>query len=162
MTLIYWDGFYREFIRYAGSDGKTGLVLTPTHITDLFCELADLNYNDIVYDPCCGTGGFLVYAMKYMLNKSGNNINERKKVKQNGLIGVESRLDMFTHTCSNMMMRGDGKSNIHNRDCFGDEIIELVKSHKPNKGFLNPPYDVGSDGQLEFIENTLGCLVRGG
>ena len=154
--------FYREFIRYAGSDGKTGLVLTPTHITDLFCELADLNYNDVVYDPCCGTGGFLVSAMKYMLNKSGNNTDEWKKIKQNRLIGVEKRSDMFTHACSNMMMRGDGKSNIYNGNCFDDKVIELIKSYKANKGFLNPPYDVGSDGQLEFIENTLGCLVKGG
>ena len=154
--------FYREFIRYAGSSAKTGLVLTPSHITDLFCELADLNYNDIVYDPCCGTGGFLVSAMKHMLSKSGNSINEWKEIQQNRLIGVEVRPDMFTHTCSNMMMRGDGKSNIYNGDCFDDGIIKLVKSHKPNKGFLNPPYDVGSDGQLEFIENTLECLVKGG
>ena len=100
--------------------------------------------------------------MKYMLNKSGNNINERKKIKQERLIGVEERSDIFTHACSNMMMRGDGKSNIHNGDCFDDEIIERIKSHNPNKGFLNPPYSVGADGQLEFIENTLECLVKGG
>lgn len=154
--------FYREFIRYAGKDGKTGLVLTPTHITDFFCDLIDLQTDDIVYDPCCGTGGFLVSAMKYMINKAGNNINEWKEIKQNRLIGVEVRPDMFTHACSNMMMRGDGKSNIFNGDCFDDEIVNKVKLYKPNKGFLNPPYDVGSDGQLEFIEQTLECLVKGG
>lgn len=154
--------FYREFIRYAGKDGKTGLVLTPTHITDFFCDLIDLQTDDIVYDPCCGTGGFLVSAMKYMINKAGNNINEWKEIKQNRLIGVEVRPDMFTHACSNMMMRGDGKSNIFNGDCFDDEIVNKVKLYKPNKGFLNPPYDVGSDGQLEFVEQTLECLVKGG
>ena len=56
--------FYIEFIRYAASEQKSGLVLTPSHITELFCELAELNINDIVYDPCCGTGGFLVAAMQ--------------------------------------------------------------------------------------------------
>lgn len=50
--------FYIEFIRYAGSEQKSGLVLTPAHITELFCDLADLSLDDIVYDPCCGTGGF--------------------------------------------------------------------------------------------------------
>lgn len=154
--------FYREFIRYAGKDWKTGLVLTPTHATNFFCDLIDLQTDDIVYDPCCGTGGFLVSAMKHMINKAGNNINEWKEIKQNRLIGVEVRSDMFTHACSNMMMRGDGKSNIFNGNCFDDEIVNKVKSHKPNKGFLNPPYDVGSDGQLEFIEQTLKCLIKGG
>lgn len=47
--------FYTQFIRYAGSDSKTGLVLTPPHVTDLFCDLAEINENDIVFDPCCGT-----------------------------------------------------------------------------------------------------------
>lgn len=154
--------FYREFIRYAGKDSKTGLVLTPTHITDLFCELANLQPDDIVYDPCCGTAGFLVSAMKWMVNASGNDVEQWKKIKQQGLIGVETRPDMFTHACSNMMMRGDGKSNIYNDDCFHDDVREKVKSHKPNKGFLNPPYDVGIAGQLEFVENTLECLVKGG
>lgn len=46
--------FYTQFIRYAGSDSKTGLVLTPAHITDLFCDLAEVNSNDIIFDPCCG------------------------------------------------------------------------------------------------------------
>jgi type I restriction-modification system DNA methylase subunit len=154
--------FYREFIRYAGKDAKTGLVLTPTHITDFCCDIVNLQTDDIIYDPCCGTGGFLVSAMKYMINKSGNNINEWKEIKQNRLIGVEVRSDMFTHACSNMMMRGDGKSNIYNEDCFSEEIVNKIKLHKPNKGFLNPPYDVGSDGQLEFIEQALECLMKGG
>lgn len=44
---------------YSGGDGQTlGIVLTPKHITDLFCKLADLKDDDIVLDPCCGTGGF--------------------------------------------------------------------------------------------------------
>lgn len=154
--------FYREFIRYAGKDSKTGLVLTPTHITDFFCEIADLQPNDIVYDPCCGTAGFLVSAMKWMVNAAGNDTKQWKRIKEDGLIGVETRPDMFTHACSNMMMRGDGKSNIYNDDCFHDDVKEKVKEHKPNKGFLNPPYDVGIDGQLEFVENTLECLEKGG
>ncbi|NRA73698.1 MAG: N-6 DNA methylase [Rickettsiales bacterium] len=154
--------FYTEFTRSAGRDNKTGLVLTPVHITDLFCELADLRSDDVVYDPCCGTGGFLVSAMKYMLDKSANDIKTRNKIKQDRLIGVEVRADMFTHACSNMMIRGDGRTNIFNGDCFDESIINRVKSYKPNKGFLNPPYNVGSDGQLEFVENTLECLVKGG
>ena len=60
---------------------------------------------------------------EYMLNKSGNSINEWKEIQQNRLIGVEVRSDMFTHACSNMMMRGDGKSNIYKGDCFDDGII---------------------------------------
>jgi type I restriction enzyme M protein len=154
--------FYTQFIRYAGSDKKTGLVLTPPHITDLFCDLANITENDTVFDPCCGTGGFLVSAMKYMVEKSGNNLAKHRKIKTEQLIGIEKRADMFSHACSNMMMRGDGKSHIHFGDCFDEMLISKVQAEKPNKVFLNPPYDVGETGQLEFIETALSTLVKDG
>lgn len=154
--------FYTQFIRYAGSDSKTGLVLTPPHITDFFCELAEINANDIVYDPCCGTGGFLVSAMNKMIEHAGNDLLKHKKIKSEQLIGVERRPDMFSHACSNMMMRGDGKSHIHFGDCFSTKIKEQVTKENPTKSFLNPPYDVGPAGQLEFIENAMDSLAING
>ncbi|MFU7502549.1 MAG: N-6 DNA methylase, partial [Candidatus Tisiphia sp.] len=92
--------FYTQFIRYAGSDKKTGLVLTPCHITDFFCDIAELSTDDIVFDPCCGTASFLVAAMNYMLKKAGNNTDKHKKIKSRQLIGIEKRADMFSHACS--------------------------------------------------------------
>ena len=154
--------FYTQFIRYAGSDSSTGLVLTPPHITELFCDLASLTKDDIVFDPCCGTGGFLVSAMKYMVEDAGNNQIQHRKIKSNRLIGIEDRPDMFTHACSNMMMRGDGKSNIHFGSCYNKNITRRVKSKKPTKAFLNPPYNVGEVGQLRFIENALNILRKDG
>lgn len=154
--------FYTQFIRYAGSDSKTGLVLTPTHITDLFCELAGISSNDIVFDPCCGTGGFLVSAMKYMVKDAGNNLKLQEKIKSEQLIGIERRADMFSHVCSNMMMMGDGKSHIHYGDCFDLNLKRLVSEENPNKVFLNPPYDVGESGQLEFVENAMECMSKDG
>jgi type I restriction enzyme M protein len=155
--------FYTQFIRYAGSDKKTGLVLTPTHITDFFCDIANLSVDDIVFDPCCGTAGFLVSAMNYMLQKAGNDSNKQLKIKSSQLIGIEKRSDMFSHACSNMMMRGDGKSHILYGSCFDEQNKDIIKAQKPTKGFLNPPYQDGNaDDQLEFIENTLECLVKDG
>ncbi|MCL2512879.1 MAG: SAM-dependent methyltransferase, partial [Oscillospiraceae bacterium] len=44
--------FYTEFVRYAASKQKQGLVLTPSHVTELFCDLVELQVTDVVYDPC--------------------------------------------------------------------------------------------------------------
>lgn len=154
--------FYTEFIRYAGTDKKTGLVLTPKHITDFFCDIVDLDKDDVVFDSCCGTGGFLVSAMKRMLDNAGNDETKKKAIKRNQLVGIEKRTDMFTFACSNMMMRGDGKSHIYQGDSFSNELKERVKKLRPTVAFLNPPYDVGEDGQLEFIENALSYLEKGG
>jgi type I restriction enzyme M protein len=154
--------FYTHFIKYAGNDSKTGLVLTPSHITDLFCDLGELSAEDVVYDPCCGTGGFLVASMNRMLKLSGNSLERHKEIKKKQLIGVEVRADMFTHACSNMMMRGDGKSQIYRNDCFDEALKEEVKIKKPTKTFLNPPYDKGEEVQLRFIENALDCIQPNG
>ena len=154
--------FYRFFIKYAGSSQNTGLVLTPDHITDFFCEVSKLDVNDIVFDPCCGTGGFLISAMNYMIKKAGIDTDKIKNIKSKQLIGIEERSDMFAHACSNMMMRGDGKSNIIFGDCFDEKNKDEVKLFNPTKSFLNPPYNVGPDGQLGFIENALECICKGG
>lgn len=154
--------FYREFIRYAGTDQKTGLVLTPQHITEFFCDIVNLNVNDVVYDSCCGTGGFLIASMKRMLALAGNDVKKKDSVKKKQLIGIEKRTDMFTFSCSNMMMSGDGKSHIYQGDSFSRDNVAKIKTLKPTVAFLNPPYDVGENGQLEFIENTLDCLRPGG
>lgn len=154
--------FYREFIRYAGTDKKSGLVLTPQHITEFFTDIVNLSVNDVVLDTCCGTGGFLIAAMKRMLQKAGNDQKQRRRIKESQLVGIEKRTDMFTFACANMMMSGDGKSHIYQGDSFAPDTVELARSLNPTVAFLNPPYDVGEDGQLAFIENALACLSPGG
>lgn len=149
--------FYTEFIRYAGSQQSLGLVLTPGHITDLFCDLAEISKDDILYDPCCGTGGFLISGMKRMLQLSGSDFEKQNQIRSNQLVGVEMLPQMYTYACSNMMLRGDGKSNIYNGDCFN--LAGAVNIHKPTVSFLNPPYNVGSDGQMRFIEHSLNVVT---
>ena len=152
--------FYTEFIRYAGSSQSQGLVLTPQHITELFCELANITENSIVYDPCCGSGGFLISAMKSMIEKAKSD-TQKENIRNIQLVGVERRPDMFTYACSNMLFRGDGKSNIYCGDCFNLEK-EIIKNHKINAVFLNPPYDVGNVGQMQFIEHSLNTINQQG
>ena len=149
--------FYIEFIRYAASEQKSGLVLTPAHITELFCDLADLRLSDTVYDPCCGTGGFLVAAMQRLFNMAGNDNATRKRIREKQICGVEWRQDIYTYACASMKFRGDGKSNIYNGDCFNHESI-IKQNHKPTVAFLNPPYDVGNARQMEFIEHALNVI----
>lgn len=149
--------FYVEFIRYAGSEQKSGLVLTPAHITELFCDLADIRVNDIIYDPCCGTGGFLVAAMQRMFKKAGSDLTVREHIRREQLCGCELRPDMFTYACSSMRFRGDGKSNLYNGSCFNNANI-ISRNHMPTVGLLNPPYDVGNARQMEFVEHALDVL----
>jgi type I restriction-modification system DNA methylase subunit len=101
--------------------------------------------------------------MNYMLNDAGHDTIKKKQIKTTQLLGIEMRQDMFAHACSNMMMRGDGKSHIFYGDCFNEEIKSQIKDYKPTKTFLNPPYAKDNNAeQLEFLENALECIEAGG
>lgn len=151
--------FYTEFIRYAGSEQSLGLVLTPQHITDLFCDLAELRKDDIVYDPCCGTGGFIVAAIQRLFKLAEGDEEKRKHIKRKQICGCELRPDMYTYACSNMRFRGDGKSNLYNGDCFNNEAT-IRDNHQPTVAFLNPPYGktVSCARQMEFVEHALNTI----
>ncbi|MDI9325549.1 MAG: N-6 DNA methylase [Alphaproteobacteria bacterium] len=167
-THEYFDvlaQLYIEFLRYANSDKGLGIVLTPPHITEFMSELAEVNKNSVVYDNCTGTGGFLVSAMNLMIKDAKGDQEIIKSIKKNQLIGIEYQAHIFALACSNMFIHQDGKSNILNGSCFDEEILEEVKSYKPNVGLLNPPYksDKKNDvDEYEFIINNLDCLEQGG
>ena len=154
--------FYIEFLKYANSDKSLGIVLTPPHITELFCEIAEINKDSIVFDNCCGTAGFLISSMKKIL-KDVTSDKEILKIKNNNFIGVEYMDDIFTLSASNMILHGDGKSRMYNENCFDENLINKVKKLKPNVGFLNPPYKTDKDDteELEFILNNLDVLQKG-
>ena len=152
--------FYGEFIRYTGGDAQgLGIVLTPKHITEIFADLAKLNKNSIVLDTCCGTGGFLISAMKKMT--AGASEIERLKILENSLIGVEQEPSMFALAVSNMILRGDGKTNLYQGSCFDDEIFNQIKN-KATAGFINPPYSQKGENLHEwnFVIQLLNALQK--
>ncbi len=158
--------FYGEFIRYSGGDGQTlGVVLTPKHITELFCELIELNPGDTVFDPCCGTGGFLIAAMHNMLEKAKP--EERESIKKDKIHGIEIREDMFSIATTNMILRGDGKSNLV-KDDFLKQNISTLRKNNYTVGFINPPYsqakgkDTAHLSEISFIKHLLDSLADGG
>ena len=121
----YLGRFYGEFMSYSGGDGQTlGIILTPKHITNLFCELVDIKADDMVFDPCAGTAGFLISAMHYMLAKTDNE-NTKKNIRQKQLHGFELQPYMFTIATTNMILRGDGKSNLINHNFLNEDPNKL-------------------------------------
>ena len=155
--------FYIEFLRYANNDKGLGIVLTPPHITELFAMLAGIDQNSVVLDNCCGTGGFLVSAMKQMLLDAKGDQTKENEIKSNQLIGIEFQDDIYTLLISNMIIHRDGRTNIYWGDCF-EEIKGVKEKFKPTVGLLNPPYKTKKSDteELEFILNNLDALEPGG
>ena len=161
----YIGRFYGEFMSYSGGDGQTlGIILTPKHITQLFCDLLNLKPDDVVFDPCCGTAGFLIAAMHNMLKKADNDV-QRKNIRQNQLHGIELRPNMFTIATTNMILRGDGKSNLINDDFLKQDPNKL-QLKQATVGMMNPPYSQGSKQnpnlyEIAFTEHLLDSLSVG-
>lgn len=156
--------FYGEFLKYTGGDKKAlGIVLTPRHITDLFSYIANVTPKSKVLDICAGTGGFLISAMHNMLKKAVSK-KEQENIKANGLIGVEQQPNMYALGASNMILRGDGKANLHQGSCFDEGIFDAIKKHNCDVGMLNPPFSQGDEDlhELVFINQMLNCLKKGG
>lgn len=161
----YLGRFYGEFMSYSGGDGQTlGIVLTPKHITELFCDLADLTPTDKVFDPCCGTAGFLIAAMHKMV-KMADDEAQRRSIRRDQLFGIELQSYMFTIATTNMILRGDGKSNLNNLD-FLKQNPKQLQLKGCTVGMMNPPYSQGSKAnpdlyEISFTEHLLDSLSEG-
>lgn len=155
--------FYGEFIKYSGGDGQSlGIVLTPTHITELFCDLLEITTQDKILDPCAGTGGFLVSAMNRMTSFVETD-EEKDYIKQNNLHGIEINDNMFSIATTNMILRGDGKTNLVCADFLKLDPQELRKK-KYTVGMMNPPYsrrkkkDNSHLSEIHFVKHLLDSL----
>ena len=167
-TYKYFDvlgQLYVEFLSYANADSSLGIVLTPPHITQLFSDLAFVNKDSVVYDNCTGTAGFLISAMRAMVQDAKGDEKKIKDIKEHQLIGVEYQSHIYALAATNMYIHKDGKSNIIHGSCFDTNIIAAIKEYNPTVGMLNPPYPndkINGINEFEFILNNLECLERGG
>ncbi len=165
--------FYETFLKYANGAKEMGIVLTPRHITRFAADIIGIGPNDIVFDPACGTGGFLISALEAM--KESPNADYRKFAAE-GLYGVEQRDDVYGLAIVNMIFRGDGKSNIYDGDCFDHEFwqrdgkiwysLEDKKPDGASKPFsrvlMNPPFKLSTNDESEFISYGLSQIKVGG
>lgn len=180
--------FYGEFVKYGGSDGNSlGIVLTPRHITSLMAELIDISPDDYVLDPACGSGSFLISAMQRMINQVNQNkmlsVAQKEEkiedIKKNKLYGVELQGKLFTIATTNMILRGDGKSNLQigsmfdlQEENYTKEVITADRRAQREKFLtkvlINPPYSQAKTKELaylseiSFIKSSLDMLAKGG
>lgn len=141
--------FYTTFLRFTKGNAKEkGIVLTPKHVTDLFCDIAEyycdrkFNEKTKIIDICCGTGAFLITALNRIKNNiMSENISDDKKkerikeAQKNSLIGVERDASMYALAYANMRFHGDGKSNLFN--CSSLLIDSYAPVDESGKTFID-------------------------
>lgn len=170
--------FYEVFLKYGNGAKEIGIVLTPRHITRFAAEVLQINETDFVYDPTCGTGGFLVAALDEVKRKC-KDPKKLETFKKNGLYGVEEQDQIVALALVNMIFRGDGKSRIIEGDCFKKWLSTdtengsisakyLDEDHADrippiSKVLMNPPFaQKGSKKEYQYVEQALKQMQDGG
>lgn len=164
--------FYEVFLKYGNGAKDIGIVLTPRHITKFASQVLDINCKDLVLDPACGTGGFLVSAFDEVRRKT-KNLDDFENFRINGMYGIELQDSIIALAIVNMIFRGDGKNNMIEGNSFKKWLNAKTKGkaycaeYLPDdkkgrispitKVMMNPPFALkkGDEQEYRFVEHAL-------
>ena len=162
--MYSWLGF--------SQDKLNDVVLTPSYVATLLARLARVNMDSYVWDFATGSAGLLVAAMNEMLNDAKNKIKSPDKlamksaeIKANQLLGLEILSGVYMLAILNMILMGDGSSNIINQDSLKDfngnyGFGKKDEKFPANAFVLNPPYSAPGNGMV-FVERALSMMSTG-
>lgn len=174
LTTDFTGKLFNEMYNWLGftQDKLNDVVLTPTYVGTLLAKLARVNKDSYVWDFATGSAGLLVAAMNIMIDDAKEKIQSPEEfrmkeahIKANQLLGLEILPEIYMLAILNMILMGDGSSNIMNRDSLKDFDGNYGFVH-PNDKFpatafvLNPPYSAPGNGMV-FVEKALSMMQSG-
>ncbi|MCM1025620.1 MAG: N-6 DNA methylase [Roseburia sp.] len=137
--------FFIAFNKYTGKADKNQ-AFTPDHITNFMCRVTGVDRTKRLFDGTCGSGSFLVQGM--VLELVDCNLQKateaekqkmRKMIAKEHIYGVEIEEKAFGLATTNMLIHGDGNSNIKKANLFESEMF--FKQADPDIILMNPPYN---------------------
>ena len=174
LTTDFTGKLFNEMYGWLGfsQDKLNDVVLTPSYVATLLVKLARVNKDSFVWDFATGSAGLLVAAMNEMLNDAKNTITSPEEltqkeiiIKAEQLLGLELLSSVYMLAILNMILMGDGSSNILNKDSLsdfnGNYGFGKTNNKFPADAFiLNPPYSANGNG-MNFVEKALGMMNKG-
>lgn len=156
--------FFIAFNKYTGKADKNQ-AFTPDHITEFMCRITGVDRTKRVLDATCGSGSFLVQAMVKELAdcRRGKTEDEAatlmKKVKEEHIFGIEVEEKAYGLSTTNMLIHGDGNSNIKFGSCF--DCKQFIMDANPDIILMNPPYNAKPIGIPEKYKSDWGKAKDG-
>jgi len=174
LTTDFTGKLFNEMYGWLGfsQDKLNDVVLTPSYVASLLVKLARVNKDSYVWDFATGSAGLLVAAMNEMLDDAKNTITSPEeltqkeiKIKAEQLLGLELLSSVYMLAILNMILMGDGSSNILNMDSLadfdGNYGFGKTEDKFPADAFvLNPPYSANGNG-MNFVERALNMMNKG-
>lgn len=136
--------FFIAFNKYTGKADKNQ-AFTPDHITEFMCRITDVDRTKVVLDGTCGSGSFLVQAMVKEIADCRRDKTEKeaeeliKQVKEKHIFGIEVEEKAYGLSTTNMLIHGDGNSNIRFGSIFDNK--KFIMEADPDIILMNPPYN---------------------
>lgn len=174
LTTDFTGKLFNEMYNWLGftQDKLNDVVLTPSYVANLLVKLARVNMDSYVWDFATGSAGLLVSAMNEMLNDAKIKIKSPEQltiksagIKANQLLGLEILSNIYMLAILNMILMGDGSSNILNKDSIKDfdgnyGFGNTDKKFPATAFVLNPPYSAPGNGMI-FVEKALSMMDKG-
>lgn len=157
------------FERFLGNffKGEIGQFFTPREVVEFMVDMVTPHHEELILDPACGSGGFLLHAMDYVRKRASEfhikgtpeHYTHWHDFAKDRLFGIEVNDSIARVAKMNMIIHDDGHSNVISNDALVDFDI-LYKQHR---GFekerfdiilTNPPF--GADikqAELPYLEN---------
>jgi type I restriction enzyme M protein len=156
----YLGQLYEAFFRYTGGN-TIGQYFTPRHITKMMADACSVTKDDVVLDPACGTGGFLIACMDRVIREEHLSREQMVNTVPTHLIGFEDEPVTAALCIANMILRGDGKTGVHKADCFTSPSFPIGKA---TVALMNPPFphEKTDDPSEKYVDRALeGLQDRG-
>lgn len=167
-TDIKGDAFEYFIQQYNSSNNDLGEYFTPRHIVQFLVKLANPKYGEKIYDPFCGTGGILISSFNHIKDSllKSNYLTDSvlKDIKENTVFGGEISSNARIAKM-NMILTGDGHSNINQQDTLLNPIknkFDVVITNIPFnlEGTANKLYSLLSDnGNSQSIQHIIDSLA---
>ena len=174
LSTDFTGKLFNEMYSWLGfsQDKLNDVVLTPSYVATLLARLARVNMDSYVWDFATGSAGLLVASMNEMLIDAKEKIKspdalalKSAAIKANQLLGLEILSEVYMLAILNMILMGDGSSNIINKDSLkefdGNYGFGKTNERFPADAFvLNPPYSAPGNGMV-FVEKALSMMSKG-
>lgn len=157
--------FFIAFNKYTGKADKNQ-AFTPDHITEFMCRITDVDRTKVVLDGTCGSGSFLVQAMVKEIADCRRDKTEKeaeeliRQVKEKHIFGIEVEEKAYGLSTTNMLIHGDGNSNIKFGSIFDNK--KFIMEADPDIILMNPPYNAKPIGIPSAYKSTWTAKAKDG
>jgi type I restriction enzyme M protein len=110
-SLESFDEFF-EFLVARTAKGNKGQYFTPRHVVEMCIRLIDPGPDDIVADPACGSGGFLVHALQHVRRKLDNDSEHTERYAAQSIWGFDLDERAVRIARALMVIAGNGAGNL--------------------------------------------------